>query len=301
MQESGRLLLAPTMRPFVQWTVETLDEDNAYASTGVVYNLPPHSYFLRCREPDDRLVRCGMEERVEELRSMERLAKERGDTFPAPGHLGGLPLLIDAALGFPEIDATSFTRAPDSTICNLFVKTLQPFVYGDPLAREDYKRYLLSEARVYQVLLQHPHPHIVKYHGCVVKGDQLVGLALDALEQDLEDRCRQPIFLDVERVVKEVRGALSHLHGLGYCHNDVNPRNIMLTTGDKAVLVDFDSCVREGEDLDKWPLTGYKHPESTKSCQSNDWYGLNEVEKVLRKAFENMPHGTFQPACPRTL
>jgi len=285
------------MRPFVEWVARTSDENGTYTSTAAVYNLSSESFFLRCYEPDNELVRTGMLERTAKLKEEATLAKKLERSFPCPGLLGGLPLLIDRGLGFPKFDAASFTRAPDNVGDDLHVKTLLPLFYGDPAERENYKRYLLSEAKVYQdVLGDHSCTHIVRYHGCVVEKGLIVGLALDKLDQDLTGRCHQPdIPLDVGRVIAQITEALNYLHKLGYCHNDVNPDNVMLTTNDEAVLVDFDSCQPKGEPLDKWPLAGYKPAESVRSCEENDWHGLNKVKEHLLTVFRAVPDGDHGP------
>lgn len=142
---------------------------------------------------------------------------------------------------------------------------------------------------MHEVLKKSPHAHIVKYYGCVVKGNEVVGLAMEEHEEDLAIRCQhQDRPLDMNQVVCDVQLALDHLHGLDYCHDDVNPQNIVVTEDDSALLIDFDACLRKGLALCKWPLAESKRKDSTISFQDNDQYGLNKTEEFMREAFNKV-------------
>jgi serine/threonine protein kinase len=71
------------------------------------------------------------------------------------------------------------------------------------------------------------------------------------------------------------------MHRLGLVHNDLNPANIMMDHG-KPAIIDFDSCKREGDKLDKGgsPLWALDNPE-WRSRRENDVYGLNKLRKAL--------------------
>ena len=43
------------------------------------------------------------------------------------------------------------------------------------------------------------------------------------------------------------QNGLDHLHNLGLNHNDINPANIMLDKEDVPIIIDFNSCQREGD------------------------------------------------------
>ncbi|KAK1861501.1 hypothetical protein I4F81_004085 [Pyropia yezoensis] len=255
------------MLPFVSWTAVNKDPTTkAIVDICIIYELGSDSYFLRVSEPDLD---------VNEWRKCKELQKRLKDLMSAkaqPGHLNGPPAWVDLEQGCFKFDATIFTRAPDTLGTNVYVKTLGPLQIGDPVMCKEHQQYLESEALVYEVLKNSPHVHIVKYYGCVVKGTQVVGLAIEEHEEDLTIRCKQTDRpLDIDQVVRDVRAALKHLHGLGYCHNDVNPQNIVVSEDDRAVLIDFDACLTEGLPLGKWPLAGYKGEELTTSCKDNDW------------------------------
>ena len=58
-----------------------------------------------------------------------------------------------------------------------------------------------------------------------------------------------------------IEAGVRHMHKLGLVHNDLNPSNIMMD-GDNPVIIDCDSCKREGDELgskagtDGWTLDG---------------------------------------------
>jgi serine/threonine protein kinase len=74
------------------------------------------------------------------------------------------------------------------------------------------------------------------------------------------------------------------MHKLGLVHNDLNPSNIMMD-GDNPVIIDFDSCKREGDELgskagtDGWTLDGQDH-----AMRENDLYSLSKIRAALMKA-----------------
>lgn len=71
-------------------------------------------------------------------------------------------------------------------------------------------------------LQQSPHPHIVEYHGVVVSGTRICGIVLEKLDITLEEAQKKPRashhIYDVERVMREVRSAVGHLHNIGIMH-----------------------------------------------------------------------------------
>jgi len=206
----------------------------------------------------------------------------------SPGEVDGPELPIDPCEVFPLFEQHLFTRAPsrDPTVLE---KTPRLLSYNDPTARKKCKEWLRSEALVLELLKKHPHPHIVKYHGVVLEVDRIAGLAFERLPHRLDQRCGAAAPpLDVAKVISGVSQALSHLHGLGYCHNDVNPQNIMLTDDDEAVLIDFDSCLPEGMPLSKGTTPTWGNG-ATVSSRENDMACLSQVKDLLREAFATAP------------
>lgn len=71
------------------------------------------------------------------------------------------------------------------------------------------------------------------------------------------------------------------MHALGLIHNDLNPSNIMMN-GDSPVIIDFDSCKREGEKLGLklgtfgWAMEGVDY-----ATPQNDYFGLSKIREAL--------------------
>lgn len=86
-----------------------------------------------------------------------------------------------------------------------------------------------KEIETMEFLKKHPHPNIANYYGCVVQGSHITGICLERYVEDVYERVwlRKACNVDVDSVISQIRSALVHIHGLGLCHNDVSPQNIM--------------------------------------------------------------------------
>lgn len=88
-----------------------------------------------------------------------------------------------------------------------------------------------------------------------------------------------------EACLHGIEDGVEHLHRLGLVHNDLKPSNIMVD-GDGAtpVIIDFDSCRREGEKLGlKWGTRGWAKEGITHANRENDLYGLAKIKEFLMK------------------
>ncbi|KAL7477956.1 hypothetical protein ACHAW6_003743, partial [Cyclotella cf. meneghiniana] len=93
-----------------------------------------------------------------------------------------------------------------------------------------------------------PHPNIVKLEEVLF--DPLTGrlaLVFELMERNLYElmKDRQEHFNDalVKSFMRQIFGALNHMHGNGVFHRDVKPENILVdTTGKHLKLADFGSC-----------------------------------------------------------
>eukprot|EP00168_Porphyra_purpurea_P017500 TRINITY_DN6080_c1_g1_i1.p1 TRINITY_DN6080_c1_g1~~TRINITY_DN6080_c1_g1_i1.p1 ORF type:complete len:331 (-),score=102.32 TRINITY_DN6080_c1_g1_i1:449-1441(-) len=212
----------------------------------------------------------------------ELVAKGKASGLPA-GAISGPPLPFDAALVCPKYVDTyrTFDKPVDAKADQhndaVFVKKASVSDWTDPAQCEQYRTWVDAEVRVFEMLFDKGHPNIVKFRGCVVEDGLIVGVALEKCAKDLWARLQEATApLDVDKCLAQVAGAIIHLHGLGYCHNDVKPDNIMFRADDTAVLIDFDSCLPTDEPLDKGKGTTvvWSDPTSTTSCGKNDWLGL---------------------------
>ncbi|TPX14915.1 uncharacterized protein E0L32_005024 [Thyridium curvatum] len=72
---------------------------------------------------------------------------------------------------------------------------------------------LLEEARTMEMLSLHPHPNIVRYHGCRVRRNRITGLVLDRHPNTLSDYLKNKIGpINKEPFMQALESAIHHLH-----------------------------------------------------------------------------------------
>jgi len=206
------------------------------------------------------------------------------DNMAAEGAMNGPPLKIDPALAFPEFP-TGFTTADQECAHGVFFKQPSLGGYGDEVSRGIARTCVETEARALEMLQVEPHDNIVTYHGCVVKDGLIVGLLLEELDMDLSERILDKTRpFQVDKCMEEINSALNHLHSKKYCHNDVKTGNIMVRKDDTAVLIDFDSCLPEGETLGKGATFGWGNDDATISSMDNDDRAFDLLKTRVRAA-----------------
>jgi serine/threonine protein kinase len=139
----------------------------------------------------------------------------------------------------------------------------------------------IAETRICEIVKKHPHPNIARYFGCVVQKDRIVGLCLAKYHMTLEDKLNGD--LPVPRdILKGIERGLNHLHNLGLIHNDINPSNIMFKANDDTpIIIDFDSCGKEGDKLVKAGTMGWSDDGFDFATVRNDYYGLKKIEHAI--------------------
>lgn len=122
---------------------------------------------------------------------------------------------------FPE----GFAVAPTAFDMQLHYLKAPQFTYEDAQPGNTFVAdCMLQEARVLERLKTAPHPSIVSYYGCVLKGKRITHLCLQRCYCNLVEYYH--IGLPSEerkRLLQEIREGVSHLHALGLAHNDLNP------------------------------------------------------------------------------
>jgi len=138
--------------------------------------------------------------------------------------------------------ASSF-RVKDSDGNTLFLK-LMPYSKLHPTQ-------LINEGKVSEIelLKRVKHPNIVEYKGSGVwhfQGERYAYLVLDYIKgETLQDRIRRQSAIpsrDVENMFSGLLSGLKYLHAEGVLHNDLTPRNVMLSLTGKvpiAKIIDF--------------------------------------------------------------
>ncbi|KAG2107365.1 hypothetical protein BD769DRAFT_1694102 [Suillus cothurnatus] len=118
--------------------------------------------------------------------------------------------------------------------------------------------HLTKEAKVYEILKQHPHPNICVYYGCVRDVDHITAICLKRYGRTLMN------------AVWESDPTLNHA---------------AILDGD-PVINDFDSCIPIGEEMGlsgKAGTFGWTiEPRPTIALPENDIYGLKQIGEFMK-------------------
>lgn len=199
-----------------------------------------------------------------------------------PEELAGLePIMIPTDL-WPLFNP-KFVQAPQPLPENSYIKRPSLLGSGNNPAGQHLSEQVLNEVEVCEILAKHPHSNVAQYLGCLVEGDRVTGLCFARYHMTLTDRVKSGAPFDREACLRGIEDGIDHLHGLGLVHNDVNPRNIMVDSdGSNPVIIDFDSCRPEGQELGckagtpDWAAEGITHAN-----RENDLYGLSKIKEFL--------------------
>jgi serine/threonine protein kinase len=179
--------------------------------------------------------------------------------------------------------SNDLTRAPDRLPVDCYIKRPQMIQYDEDHASR-IPDLFLAEARICEILRNHPHPNIARYLGCLVRDNRVVGLGFVKYDMTLTDRLKDINRSFPQDILKGIESGIQHLHSLGIIHNDINPANIMFKANDDTpVIIDFDSCGREGDKLVKAGTMGWSDDSFDFSTTRNDYYGLKKLEEALSR------------------
>jgi serine/threonine protein kinase len=196
----------------------------------------------------------------------------------------------------------SFTELPLLTPTDSFLKRpsiLLPENYDDARSGNTHgqgeHRFrtpgddMVEEAKIYEILKKHIHPNICIYYGCIRSGNYLTAICLKKYPWSLQhavwngDRT-----LDSAAILDGISKGLRFLHEtLVLVHNDINPSNIMLGDTGDAVIIDFDSCLPIGREIEfrKGGTFGWtSEPPPTIAVPENDLYGLTLIAKFMEES-----------------
>ncbi|KAH8724168.1 serine/threonine-protein kinase-like protein [Phaeosphaeriaceae sp. PMI808] len=194
------------------------------------------------------------------LRNLQRLPDE--DVYPkAPSSITAFSTLIDE---------------------RFFIK--RPKLHLDFLGTCLLPKLMLHEAETMELLLRNPHPHIVRYHGCLIKRSRIVGLVLDRLPITLQHRLvKDAKNFDIENCMHKLKSAVYHLHLLGRAHNKITPMNIMVDKCDNPVIIDLGSYQPFGTSLITAGTPGWIDEDFTISAHEHDITALKKIRRWIQK------------------
>ncbi|KAI1318033.1 kinase-like domain-containing protein [Xylariaceae sp. FL0255] len=176
---------------------------------------------------------------------------------------------------------SDFTVAPDPLPSTSYFKRPRLLYYENAGDYPEYSRFILTEAEACEILRKHPHRNIAQYLGCVVQAGRIRGLGFAKYPITLSQLLKEKTHFDRSRCLRGIEAGVSHMHGLGLVHNDLNPSNIMMD-GDEPVIIDFDSCKREGDELgSKAGTHGWTPEGESHSRRENDLYSLSKLRVAL--------------------
>lgn len=120
-------------------------------------------------------------------------------------------------------------------------KTVLKYPFND-----DYKRFVVAEAGIYEAL--GTHPHILKYYGRNDYGIVLEYAANGAVKHYLQ---KQPTTSWKQRITWccELAEAIRHTHSKHVLHCNISAANVLLDDDLRLKLADFQGCFKD-------PLTG---------------------------------------------
>jgi serine/threonine protein kinase len=201
-----------------------------------------------------------------------------GGDAPAPGAELGDRYLLESLLGTGGM--ASVWRAHDRKLGrSVAVKAL-----SDTLAHD--ASYLGRFAREARVAAGLSHPNVVRVLDYAAGEQERPFLVLELLEHGtLADRLQSGAPIDVERLARELLGALEHIHDHGIVHRDLKPANVLIDDRGSAKLTDFG--IAQPEDATRYTRTGmvvgtlhYMAPELTSGAPADarsDLYALGVV------------------------
>ncbi|KFX90176.1 hypothetical protein O988_08309 [Pseudogymnoascus sp. VKM F-3808] len=186
---------------------------------------------------------------------------------------------------FPE----TFTRAPDPLPQNCYVKRPSLLHYSDTEATSQLSTLILDEAKACEILRLHPHPNIAQYFGCTVDDGRITGLCFVKYGTTLLERVYEGSRdIDADICLRGIQNGVQHLHRLSLIHCDINPANILMSgDNDVPIIIDFDSCRREGEELGlKAGTRGWTSEDFKVATPEIDQYGISMIKDFLSSAKE---------------
>ncbi|PBK67990.1 kinase-like protein [Armillaria solidipes] len=181
-------------------------------------------------------------------------------------------------------------RALEPLPCDSYVKVGVMYNFcPEDLNKSAIWPLMIQEARVCEILMKYPHRNVVQYYGYAEKDGLMAGLCFKRYRQTLSDTVKKGTLprADIESSLDQIKQGIEHIHGLGLVHNDINPRNILFDDDGRLVIIDFDSCRKQGESMLRGKCGTFPFSNDPETAEfQNDFYG---VEKIREWMEENIP------------
>ena len=181
------------------------------------------------------------------------------------------------------------TRAQNTPPPNIYIKRPNLPLYDifqEHNVLDLIPKGFLEEAKTMEMLSQHPHPNIIRYHGCRVRRGRITGLVLDRHPNTLTDYLKNSVgSVDKQAFMQSLSSAIYHLHSLGWAHNDLNPNNVLVDEDGMPVLIDFGSAREIGTKLGTsrgtkgWIDQDMKDYHTSDKC--HDFFALDKIRVWL--------------------
>ncbi|PBK67944.1 kinase-like protein [Armillaria solidipes] len=180
-----------------------------------------------------------------------------------------------------------FIRAPEPLPHDSYVKVGVMYNFcPEDLNKSAIWPLMIQEARVCEILMKHPHRNVAQYYGYVEKDGLMAGLCFKRYGQTLSDAVKKGVLPreDIESLLDQIKQGIEHIHDLGLVHNDINPRNILFDDDGRLVIIDFDSCRKQGESMlrGKCGTFPFSNDPETAGFQ-NDFYGVEKIREWMEE------------------
>jgi serine/threonine protein kinase len=128
-----------------------------------------------------------------------------------------------------------------------------------------------------------PHPNIIGYHGIQVQDGRILGLVFDRYQRNLLAHLKRGDNVEIGGFASALASAVSHLHSLGFAHNDINPENNMVDDNGKPILIDFGSCEKPEQRIFSGGTPGWVYESFTLSNKDHDIFALGKLMVWLQR------------------
>jgi len=180
-------------------------------------------------------------------------------------------------------------------LSEIHIKKLRSSAYIN--APERVAARTIKDLKNCQMLMQHPHPNVLPYLGCLVEDGRVTGLCFKKASKTLMEMVNPEMVLkvkfdaschplpDKEKLLQGWEAGIRHIHSIGHVHNDVHPTNLMVLDDGTPVVIDFDTLTRKGA-MQYGGRFEWSDQEASIASEKRDWDGMQEIRTWLDEGTE---------------